>query len=109
LMSERVTYPAKPAVAKPRQAPQRKLEPPPRFRVLLYNDHYTTMDFVVYVLESVFEKAHHDAVRIMLAVHRKGTGMCGVFCAEVAETKVTTVRKLARNNGYPLRCSMEPE
>jgi ATP-dependent Clp protease adaptor protein ClpS len=100
---------ARPAVAKPQPVSRQKLEPPPRFRVLLHNDHYTTMDFVVYVLESVFQKAHHDAVRIMLAVHKKGVGLCGVFCAEVAETKVTTVRKLARNNGYPLRCSMEPE
>ncbi|MCX5770595.1 MAG: ATP-dependent Clp protease adaptor ClpS [Candidatus Hydrogenedentes bacterium] len=108
-MSERVTNPAKPAAAKPRQAPHRQVDPPPRFRVLLHNNHYTTMDFVVYVLESVFQKAHYDAVRIMLAVHKKGIGLCGIFCAEVAETKVTTVRKLARNNGYPLRCSMEPE
>ena len=108
-MSDGVTKHAKPAAAKPRHVPRLKLDPPPRFRVLLHNDHYTTMDFVVYVLESVFQKAHHDAVRIMLAIHWKGIGLCGVFCAEVAETKVTTVRKLARNNGYPLRCSMEPE
>lgn len=108
-MSGGVIKKTKPAVAKPRPSSTVETEPPPKFRVLLHNDHYTTMDFVVYILESVFQKGHQDAVRIMLAVHRKGMGLCGIFCAEVAETKVTMVHKLARNNGYPLRCSMEPE
>jgi len=104
-MSEGVTNPSRVSRVKPRQ----ELRPPPRFRVLLHNDHYTTMDFVVYILESVFQKPYTDAVRIMLNVHKKGIGICGVFCAEVAESKVSTVHKLARNNGFPLKCSMEPE
>lgn len=104
-MSERVTGPRRAADVRPRH----ELKLPPMYRVLLHNDHYTTMDFVVYILESVFQKPHADAVRIMLSVHRAGTGLCGVFCAEVAETKVATVHKLAKDNGFPLKCSMEPE
>lgn len=104
-MSDRVTGPRRAVSILPRQ----ETKPPPMYRVLLHNDHFTTMDFVVYILEAVFQKPHHDAVRIMLNVHRSGTGICGVFCAEVAETKVTTVHKLAKNNGFPLKCSMEPE
>jgi ATP-dependent Clp protease adaptor protein ClpS len=78
---------------------------PELFKVLLLNDDYTTMDFVVEVLESVFNKAY----RIMMAVHHQGQGLCGVYPFEVAETKVATVVDLARSNGFPLRASMEPE
>ena len=82
---------------------------PPMYRVLLHNDDYTTMEFVVEVLMYVFNKAPESAAKIMLNVHRKGVGVCGVFPHEVAETKVDTVHNLARESGYPLRCSMEQE
>ena len=82
---------------------------PELFRVLLLNDDYTTMDFVVDVLESVFNKAPAEAYRIMMAVHTKGQGLCGVYPFEVAETKVATVVDLARGQGFPLRATMEPE
>jgi ATP-dependent Clp protease adaptor protein ClpS len=82
---------------------------PELFRVLLLNDDYTTMDFVVEVLETVFNKAPAEAYRIMMAVHTQGQGLCGVYPFEVAETKVATVVDLARGNGFPLRAAMEPE
>lgn len=80
---------------------------PRRFKVLLHNDDYTTMDFVVHVLKTVFQKSDEEAMRIMLAVHKKGLGLCGVFTAEVAETKVDTVHTMAKSAGYPLRASLE--
>ncbi len=80
---------------------------PRRFKVLLHNDHYTTMEFVVRVLVKVFNKNDAEAARIMMNVHKNGVGVCGVYTAEVAELKVAMVRKLARENGYPLKCSME--
>ena len=82
---------------------------PELFKVLLINDDYTTMDFVVEILESVFNKAPAEAYRIMMAVHTQGQGLCGVYPFEVAETKVVTVVELARSNGFPLRATMEPE
>jgi len=82
---------------------------PELFKVLLLNDDYTTMDFVVEVLESVFNKAPAEAYRIMMAVHTQGQGLCGVYPFEVAETKVSTVVELARGQGFPLRATMEPE
>lgn len=82
---------------------------PPMYRVLLHNDDYTTMEFVVEVLMAVFHKTIEDSTRIMLNVHRRGIGVCGVFTREVAETKVETVHTLARGRGYPLKCSMERE
>ena len=82
---------------------------PELFKVLLLNDDYTTMDFVVEVLESVFNKAPAEAYRIMMAVHTQGQGLCGVYPFEVAETKVATVLELARGSGFPLRAAMEPE
>jgi ATP-dependent Clp protease adaptor protein ClpS len=82
---------------------------PELFKVLLLNDDYTTMDFVVDVLESVFNKAPAEAYRIMMAVHTQGQGLCGVYPFEVAETKVVTVVELARGQGFPLRATMEPE
>jgi len=84
-----------------------ELSEPRRFRVLLHNDHYTTMEFVVEILESVFNKNAPEATRIMLNVHKQGIGVCGVFTAEVAETKVAIVHHLARKRHFPLRCSME--
>ena len=86
-----------------------KTKRPELFKVLLLNDDYTTMDFVVEVLESIFNKAPAEAYRIMMAVHHQGQGLCGVYPFEVAETKVATVVDLARDNGFPLRAAMEPE
>ena len=82
---------------------------PELFKVLLLNDDYTTMEFVIEILENVFNKAPAEAYRIMMAVHTQGQGLCGVYPFEVAETKVATVLDLARSNGFPLRASMEPE
>ena len=82
---------------------------PELFKVLLLNDDYTTMEFVVEILENVFNKAPAEAYRIMMAVHHQGQGLCGVYPFEVAETKVATVVDLARDHGFPLRASMEPE
>ena len=82
---------------------------PELFKVLLLNDDYTTMEFVVDVLESVFNKQPAEAYRFMMAVHTQGQGLCGVYPFEVAETKVTTVVEMARGQGFPLRATMEPE
>lgn len=82
---------------------------PPLYRVLIHNDDYTAMDFVVDVLMMVFKKSETEATHIMLNVHRKGIGICGVYTHEVAETKVATVHSLAAENGYPLKCTMEKE
>src|SRR5918993_3633050 len=82
---------------------------PELFKVLLLNDDYTTMDFVVEVLEGIFNKAPAEAYRIMMAVHTQGKGLCGVYPYEIAETKVESVVSRARENGFPLKASMEPE
>jgi ATP-dependent Clp protease adaptor protein ClpS len=89
--------------------PQQKLKRPSLYKVLLHNDNYTTREFVVAVLREVFHKSESDAVQIMLHVHYNGIGVAGVYTYEVAETKIRTVEKLARENEYPLRLSMEPE
>jgi ATP-dependent Clp protease adaptor protein ClpS len=83
------------------------LEEPPMYRVLLHNDDYTTMEFVVEILQRVFHKSSTEATRIMLLVHKSGVGVCGVFPAEIAETKVEVVHHLAKKHGFPLQCSME--
>lgn len=83
------------------------LEEPSMYRVLLHNDDYTTMEFVVEVLQRVFHKSPTEAMRIMLLVHKSGVGVCGVFPAEIAETKVEVVHHLAKKHGFPLQCSME--
>ncbi|SMC20062.1 ATP-dependent Clp protease adaptor protein ClpS [Desulfacinum hydrothermale DSM 13146] len=83
------------------------LQEPPLFKVLLHNDDYTTMEFVVEILEKVFHKSTAEATQIMLNVHRNGIGVCGVYPEEVAETKVEMVHHLARKNGFPLKCTME--
>lgn len=85
-----------------------KVKRPKRYKVLVHNDDYTTMEFVVMVLKSVFHLEESGAVQVMLHVHRKGAGVAGVFSYEVAETKVKKVTELARAHDYPLRCSMEP-
>lgn|SRR5688572_17748648 len=82
---------------------------PDLFKVLLLNDDYTTMEFVVEVLENIFNKAPAEAYRIMMAVHIQGKGLCGVYPYDIAETKVQTVIDLAREHGFPLKATMEPE
>ena len=82
---------------------------PELFKVLLINDDYTTMDFVVEILESVFHKQPAEAYRIMMAVHTQGKGLAGLYPHEVAETKVATVIDRAREQGFPLLAAMEPE
>jgi ATP-dependent Clp protease adaptor protein ClpS len=82
---------------------------PDLYKVFLLNDDYTTMDFVVEVLESIFHKQPAEAFRIMMMVHTQGKGLCGVYSHEVAETKVDTVIEHAREHGFPLRAAMEPE
>jgi ATP-dependent Clp protease adaptor protein ClpS len=86
-----------------------QLKKPELFKVLLLNDDYTTMDFVVEILESVFNKGPAEAYRIMMMVHTQGKGLCGLYPFEVAETKVATVVERARASGFPLRAAMEPE
>ncbi len=88
---------------------EEKVKRPRRFKVVLYNDDYTPMEFVVVVLEQIFGKSPAEATQIMLHVHRNGTGLAGVYVLEVAETKVATVHKLAESRGYPLRSGAEPE
>ena len=80
---------------------------PKLFHVVLLNDDYTTMEFVVQVLEGVFDKGPAEAHRIMMEVHTRGRGVCGAYTWEVAETKVETVHELARGEGYPLRAGIE--
>lgn len=89
--------------------PSQKIERPPLFRVLLHNDDYTSMDFVVEVLSVVFHKPAYESVEIMLKVHHDGIGIAGVYPQEIAETKLQTVGTMAKGNGFPLMCSMEPE
>lgn len=84
-----------------------KTAEPPLYRVLLHNDDYTTMEFVVEVLEAVFHKSPAEAHRVMMQVHREGVGMCGLYPYEVAETSVSIVHDRARAQGFPLRASLE--
>jgi ATP-dependent Clp protease adaptor protein ClpS len=86
-----------------------KIKRPQLYKVILHNDDYTTMQFVVEVLESVFHKSPAEAHRIMMHVHTRGFGVCGAYPYEVAETKVALVHDLAREHGYPLRASLEEE
>jgi ATP-dependent Clp protease adaptor protein ClpS len=86
-----------------------KTKKPSLYKVLLLNDDYTPMEFVILVLEKYFGKNHDEAYHIMMHVHQKGVGVCGVFTYEVAETKVTQVMDFARQNGHPLQCTMEKE
>lgn len=86
-----------------------KTKKPSLYRVLLLNDDYTPMEFVVYILEKYFQKSREEATRIMLHVHQKGVGVCGIYTYEVAETKVAQVLDLAQRNEHPLQCTMEKE
>ena len=84
-----------------------RVEEPPLYKVLLHNDNYTTMDFVVFVLVSVFNKSEAEAFRIMLAVHNEGVGVAGVYPFEIAETKAAKVVEMARAQEYPLIASVQ--
>ena len=86
-----------------------KTQKPSMYKVLLLNDDYTPMEFVVHVLENIFKKSRQEATEIMLHVHRRGVGICGVYTFEVAETKVAQVMDYARANEQPLQCTMEKE
>jgi ATP-dependent Clp protease adaptor protein ClpS len=87
---------------------KKKLREPGEFRVILLNDHYTTMEFVVEVLMSIFHKSEDEAYRIMMDVHRKHKGMVGVYPWDIAQTKADQVHAAARLNEFPLRCIVEP-
>lgn len=82
---------------------------PPLYKVFLHNDDYTTMDFVVFILEDVFHHSHEVAHTIMMQVHQRGVGVAGLYPFETAEAKIALVHSLARENEFPLMCSMEPE
>lgn len=88
---------------------ERAVKRPQLYKVLLHNDDYTTMEFVVMVLTQVFHRVEADAVGIMLHIHQKGAGVAGVYSYEVAETRISKVARLAKEHEFPLRCSMEPE
>ena len=86
-----------------------KTRKPSMYKVIMLNDDYTPMEFVILVLERFFSKSHEEATNIMLHVHQKGVGICGVFTYEVAETKVTQVMDLAQQQEHPLQCTLEKE
>jgi len=86
---------------------QSELHPPQMYRVILHNDHYTTMEFVIDVLVKIFHKTAREATRIMLDVHRSGCGVCGVYSYDIARTKVFQVHTLARAQEFPLKCTFE--
>jgi ATP-dependent Clp protease adaptor protein ClpS len=85
-----------------------RVAPPPLYQVVLLNDDYTPMEFVVHVLQRVFHKTPPEAERIMLKVHHEGRGVCGIYTRDVAATRVDTVRRMAHINQHPLQCVMEP-
>lgn len=84
-----------------------KVKKPKQYKVILLNDDYTTMDFVVSILETVFRKTPAEAVRVMLQVHHKGFGVCGYYAKQIAEMKIKLVHDRAQEAGHPLRCTME--
>lgn len=89
-------------------ASQKKVARPKKFKVLLHNDDYTTMEFVVHVIKKFFNRSSQEAEEIMMTIHTKGVGVCGIYTYEIAETKVSQVRKYSKTNGHPLKCSSEP-
>ncbi|GAB4425620.1 MAG: ATP-dependent Clp protease adapter ClpS [Turneriella sp.] len=86
-----------------------RVKKPKLYKVILLNDNYTTMEFVVYILQKYFQKNEHDARRIMLDVHNNGSGVAGIYPREIAETKVKQVMAHAEQEGFPLACKAEPE
>jgi ATP-dependent Clp protease adaptor protein ClpS len=102
-----VARPDKKAGGEVKEKPKAVTKRPRLFHVLLINDDYTTMEFVVHVLETIFDKGPAEAYRIMMEVHTQGRGVCGAYTYEVAETKVATVHELARSEGFPLRAGIE--
>ena len=88
---------------------RRKTKSPPLYKVFLMNDDYTTMEFVVHILEKIFHKPPVEATRIMLHVHNNGRGLAGVYTHGIAETKINRVHELAQQSSFPLKCSMEKE
>ncbi|MDU9050590.1 MAG: ATP-dependent Clp protease adapter ClpS [Candidatus Electrothrix sp. Rat3] len=86
---------------------KKDLQEPPLYKVLLHNDDYTTMEFVVMVLETIFNKDTSEATTIMLNIHHQGMGVAGIFSREIGETKVSEVHQTARKNQFPLKCSLE--
>lgn len=86
-----------------------KIDKPRLYKVLLHNDNYTTMDFVIHVLVNIFHKPKREATKIMFDVHRRGVGLAGVYPRNIAETKVQAVITTAQNAEFPLMCTMEPE
>lgn len=97
------------AVAIPQAATKSRLKRPRLYKVILLNDDYTTMEFVVLILQHVFHHGEASSQAIMLSIHKTGAGVAGIFTHEVAETKVQQVLELAQQNEYPLQCTMEPE
>ena len=97
------------AAVKERVTPTTQQQEPTLFKVVLLNDDYTTMDFVVLVLEEIFQKSPAEAYQIMMHVHLNGRGIAGVYPWEIAETKADTVTSMARSAGYPLRAALEEE
>ncbi|HEX9984396.1 MAG TPA: ATP-dependent Clp protease adaptor ClpS [Thermoanaerobaculia bacterium] len=95
------------AVAESRS--EEKVEQPPLFKVVLHNDDYTTMEFVVWVLESIFNMSEEQAIQVMLNVHLRGTGVAGIYTYEVAEMKIEKTTSLAREHEFPLLATLEPE
>lgn len=85
-----------------------ELQTPKMYRVIMLNDDYTTMDFVIHVLMDVFHMPENTAVEVMIDVHKKGKGVCGTYTREVAQTKTNKVHRMAKEASYPLRCTMEP-
>ena len=88
---------------------QQKTKKPPRYKVLMLNDDYTPMDFVVHILQQLFDKPTEEAIKIMMNVHNNGIGVCGVYTYEIAETKVAQVINIARQQQHPLQCMLERE
>ncbi|HVG37681.1 MAG TPA: ATP-dependent Clp protease adaptor ClpS [Pyrinomonadaceae bacterium] len=88
-------------------AGEEKIEEPPLYKVMLHNDNFTTMEFVVFILQSVFGRSETEAVQVMLQVHLGGVGVAGIYSYEIAQMKVEKVTTLAREYEYPLLCTME--
>lgn len=88
---------------------KKKTQKPKKYKVLLHNDDYTTMEFVIFILQSVFHKSYEESQGIMLEVHQQGRGICGIYTYEIAESKSKKVERLARDNSFPLLCTIEQE